>query len=79
MNKADAAMTQKLMRVTCWKCGYEVALSKHGKFRRHAAARGGYAKRGTRGNTNSLVNICPMSGREYVPTTTHTESKAEGE
>jgi hypothetical protein len=50
--------------VTCPDCGFYVSLSKYGKIRRHAAARGAYAKRGTR-VTASDANICRASGFEF--------------
>lgn len=53
----------KLERRTCPKCGYETAITKRGKWVRHAVARGGWA---IRGSSNKDINICPNSGRRAL-------------
>lgn len=49
----------KMQRGRCPKCGYETAITKNGKWVRHAAARGGW-------RTPGGGNICPNSGRSVV-------------
>lgn len=59
---AALAHAPKGKRGVCPQCGYDVAITKGGKWHRHAAARGGYARRG-----GGDYNICPMSGYSASP------------